>query len=427
MDAETHNLLRGGVTPSLNKTDIPFRLGILTFHSQVNYGGVLQAFALYRVLLAMGYDVRVIDHWITADNRLLMGLFVPHAKWPRLRLIRLSLLGCGLWADERRRRATRRFLRKYLTLTPYHFFAWNEMHGKELGIDCLVVGSDQVWNADWNDPRPYLLEDAPTNLLAITYAASFGMAAIPEKWMAPFREGFKRFSSIGVREPDGVGLVRSGDAKATHVLDPTQLLSAEMWHTALGLQPPRLGKKPILVCYFMRSYLEPWLMKYLPLLRRFAERQKCRVMVFLDGSGAFTSTQVALRERYPLKALRFAWAARGIEVRRAAGPREFVQAFSEATWLVSDSFHALMFASIFGVEARILRPARVERVKMFSRLTGFAEKYVKGPLFADGLEAALESLAAGPRVTYDEEALAADRERSRAWLRDALERARRAD
>lgn len=427
MDIETQSRLRGVVDSPSDKNKPPFRLGILTFHSQVNYGGVLQAFALYRVLLAMRYDACIVDRWMESNNVRLQGLFVPHAKGARFRLIRLSLLGCGLWADESRRRATRRFLRKYLTLTPYHFFAWEEMRDKELGVDCLVVGSDQVWNAVWNDPRPYLLESTPTTFKAIAYAASFGMTAIPEKWTTTFREGFKRFSAIGVREPDGVGLVCSGGAKATHVLDPTQLLSAEMWHTILGLQPPRLSKKPVLVCYFMRSYLEPWLMKYLPLLRRFAERQKCRVMVFLDGSGAFTSTQVALRELYPLKALRFAWASRGIEVRRAAGPKEFVQAFSEATWMVADSFHALMFASIFGVDARILRPERAERLKAFSRLTGFAEKYVKGPLFADGLEAALESLAAGPRVTYDEAALEADRERSRTWLRDALERARRAD
>lgn len=427
MDSEKQSCVRGGVYLPLNKGRGPFRLGILTFHSQVNYGGVLQAFALYQVLLTMGYDACIVDRWMESDNVRLQGLFVPHAKGAGFRLIRLSLLGCGLWADERRRRATRRFLRKHLILTPYHFFAWEEMHDKELGVDCLVIGSDQVWNAVWNNPCPYLLEGAPITPKAIAYAASFGMTAIPEEWMDTFRKGFKRFAAISVREQDAVALARSAEAEATYVLDPTQLLSAEMWHTILGLRTPSLGKKPVLVCYFMRSYLDPWLMKYLPLLRRFAKCQRCRVVVFLDGSGTFTSTRVALQKLYPLKALYFALATRGIEVRRAAGPREFVQAFSEATWLVSDSFHALMFASIFGVEARILRPERAERVKAFSRLTSFAEKYVKGPLFADGLEAALDSIAAGPRVTYDEEALAADRERSRAWLRDALERARRAD
>lgn len=422
MDTKTQNCLRGGGDTHLCKDKYHFRLGILTLHSQINYGGVLQAFALYRTLLAMGYDVRVVDRWVVEDNKLLMGLFVPHAKHPWSRLIRLSLLGCGLWADERRRRATRRFLREHLALTPYHFFAWEEMRGKDVGVDCLVVGSDQVWNGDWGDPRPYLLEGAPADLKAIAYAASFGMTAIPAKWMAAFREGFKRFSAIGVRELNGVTLARSAGAEATYVLDPTQLLPAEAWRTTLGLRPPRSGRKPVLVCYFMRTYLDSWLTDCSPLLRRFAKQQGCRVVVFLNGSASYVGAKIAVRERYLKKALRFAWAARGIEVRRTAGPAEFVQAFNEATWVLSDSFHALMFASIFGAESRILRPERAERVKMFSRFEGFAEKYVHGPLFADGVAAALDSLADGPRVTYDEAALEADRERSRAWLRDALNR-----
>ena len=367
----------------------------------------------------MGYDVRVVDRWLWEDNALLMGLFVQQSKNPWFRLIRLSLLGCGRWADERRRRATRRFLRERLALTPYHFFMWEEVQGKDLGVDCLVVGSDQVWNI--GNPRPYLLEGAPANLKAIAYAASFGMPAIPNEWMETFREGFKRFSAISVREQDGVDLARSAGAEATYVLDPTQLLSPIAWRTMLGLRPPRSDKKPVLVCYFIRTYLEPWLMTCLPLLRRFAKRQGCRVVLFIDESSPRIGMRKAILGCYPLKALRFALAARGIEVRRAAGPEDFVQAFSEATWMVSDSFHALMFASIFGANARILRPERAERIKMVSRLTSFAEKYVKGPLFADSVEAALDSLASGPHVTYDEVALEADRERSRAWLRDTLE------
>ena len=419
MDMKHKVAYTGGGNPSSGTDKNPFRLGILTFHSQLNYGGVLQAFALYRVLLAMGYDVRVVDRWLWEDNALLMGLFVQQSKNPWFRLIRLSLLGCGRWADERRRRATRRFLRERLALTPYHFFMWEEVQGKDLGVDCLVVGSDQVWNI--GNPRPYLLEGAPANLKAIAYAASFGMPAIPNEWMETFREGFKRFSAISVREQDGVDLARSAGAEATYVLYPTQLLSPIAWRTMLGLRPPRSDKKPVLVCYFIRTYLEPWLMTCLPLLRRFAKRQGCRVVLFIDESSPRIGMRKAILGCYPLKALRFALAARGIEVRRAAGPEDFVQAFSEATWMVSDSFHALMFASIFGANARILRPERAERIKMVSRLTSFAEKYVKGPLFADSVEAALDSLASGPHVTYDEVALEADRERSRAWLRDTLE------
>ena len=49
---------------------------------------------------------------------------------------------------------------------------------------------------------------------------------------------------------------------------------------------------------------------------------------------------------------------------------------------------------------------------------------MRGPLFAGNVGEALESFARGERVTFDEAALEADRTRSRAWLRAALDRVR---
>ena len=37
------------------------KIGILTLHSQINYGGVLQAYALQRVLRNKGYDAEEVD------------------------------------------------------------------------------------------------------------------------------------------------------------------------------------------------------------------------------------------------------------------------------------------------------------------------------------------------------------------------------
>ena len=39
------------------------KIGILTFHSQLNYGGVLQCWALQTALEDLGHEVVVIDRW----------------------------------------------------------------------------------------------------------------------------------------------------------------------------------------------------------------------------------------------------------------------------------------------------------------------------------------------------------------------------
>ena len=89
------------------------RVGILTFHSQINYGGVLQAFALQEVLLQKaGVHVKVVDYWLATKNAMLVGLFVP----PFGRAIILLLTGvlslCGRVMDSVRRIRTWRFIHK---------------------------------------------------------------------------------------------------------------------------------------------------------------------------------------------------------------------------------------------------------------------------------------------------------------------------
>ena len=38
------------------------KIGILTFHRAINYGAVLQCYALYTTLQSMGHDVEIIDY-----------------------------------------------------------------------------------------------------------------------------------------------------------------------------------------------------------------------------------------------------------------------------------------------------------------------------------------------------------------------------
>lgn len=106
------------------------RVGILTFHSQINYGGVLQAFALQEVLLQKaGVHVKVVDYWLATKNAMLVGLFVP----PFGRAIILLLTGvlslCGRVMDSVRRIRTWRFIHKRLALTDYHLETWEDLKG----------------------------------------------------------------------------------------------------------------------------------------------------------------------------------------------------------------------------------------------------------------------------------------------------------
>ena len=102
----------------------------------------------------------------------------------------------------------------------------------------------------------------------------------------------------------------------------------------------------------------------------------------------------------------------------SAGPEEFIRTFMDAEWVVANSYHALMFASIFDKNIHLIR----SKTSGMARFNRFMERYVQGPLFADTMEEALASLAHGEVVCFDQAALDVDRERSREWLRQALKK-----
>lgn len=389
------------------------RVGVLTTHSQLNYGGVLQAWAGQQALRMLGHDVSVVDRWIDSRNVTLRGPFARMSLKAWGSFLIHACFGCGQWARTVRHWRTMRFVRETMRLTPYHFHEWPDVAGKDLGLDGLVIGSDQVWHCgDWGDPSVYLLEGAPQGLHAIAYAASFGIRAIPLDWVVRFREGLRRFAAISVREAEGVTLAASVGAKATHVLDPTQLVPADAWRMlAFGRTPPSPPRRRRLVCYFLSVDLK----RVWPLLEAFAKRNDCDIHVLRDGAYA-----VRLAPRPLMKHLwfRLRTGFSSVRVRNDAGPREFLQDFAQADWIVSDSFHALMFASIFGKNVRILRPDTTARQGMFARIEEFAARYTSGPLIAPDLLSALASLAAP--ITYDLPALSAARASSLSWLRENL-------
>lgn len=398
------------------------KIGILTFHSQLNYGGVLQCWALQTALVKMGHEIVVLDRWFDANNSLLER---DYRNWGQRKWVKFwirSLFGLGDMRPWLRVRRTKKFLRQYIMRTPYHFVEWNDAP-KGLGIDAIVVGSDQVWHCgDCGDPRVYLLEDAP-EIPAIAYAASFGMTAIPQFISdsqkdieaKPFYErDLFRFKAVSCRESEGVRLCEEFGIHAEHVVDPTLLLQGEDWKPLVGSTCGEGVKKQSLVCYFLSEKVK----EAIPVLESFAKKTKCTVKVFVHHSHAdllpFPSSCTKLK----------VW-AKGIWNRLfgrvsicvSAGPKEFVKAFSDATWIVSDSFHALMFATVFKRNVRILRPKTEFRRKMFARIEEFAV-HAEGPLVAESLAEALASIRRGERVAVDAQWLEKRRALSLKFLRE---------
>ena len=115
------------------------KIGILTYHRSHNYGALLQAIALRKVLADMGHEVTFIDYW-PAYHRHMYALFSFHwmmsrkgiwSKWSYLKYC-----FCNYSARKKRKLSFDKFISEYIE--PY-------TSSMDESYDVVIHGSDQIW------------------------------------------------------------------------------------------------------------------------------------------------------------------------------------------------------------------------------------------------------------------------------------------
>ena len=385
------------------------RVGIETLHDSPNYGAVLQAYALRKHLESIGHSAFVIDRRRNVD----LSLRTPPSLRTMVRLLGLHSVDAhnGARAYASRCTRTEEFLRTRVGLSPYRFHNWRDAP-QDMGVDVIVVGSDQVWNANNHDPEDYLLSGVRDCPPGVAYAASIGMPTIPAELTTVYRAGFSRFSSIAVREHEAVDLLASMGFDAVQVVDPVLLAEGVVWDDLLIGSKERSGNT---FAYFLAEDFE----SMLPILAQEVKRTGRRVELFVDwfvrraphGIVSYLKNRTFERR----------WRNCGVDLRLDAGPLEFVRSLAAADSVLSNSYHALMFSIVFGKKIRIVRPTHPVRRQMNSRLDEFESLLASGKLVYDDLRSALAEGALSDFATFRMEALQARIAFSRNWLSSALE------
>ena len=103
------------------------------------------------------------------------------------------------------------------------------------------------------------------------------------------------------------------------------------------------------------------------------------------------------------------------------GPREFLESVLSADWVLTDSFHAVVFSALFGKNVRVLAPQTETRRMMFSRIGELEEWLLPSCDFiCKDVESALVSFVKKGRTVFDKAKIAQRRKESLSWLRRAL-------
>lgn len=302
------------------------KIGILTFHKSINYGSVLQAFALSKLLKRKGYEVEIIDYEPASYNsqyRIFEKTTSVHNIAANIR--RLSIFDI-LWKQKT---CFENFRKKYLPLSKKKFTAQNSASDFEGLYDVVICGSDQIWNVRAKDCDPIFFLPGAQKYKKIAYAASINTATYNEECCNDtLRKDILDFKYISIREHSGaekLAAFLNSDKEIKVQPDPSLLQNK---NTFEEIASGRIVKEPYIFMY-CANYQESTIRA----AQKISERLHKPVYTVLVCRSA---TQISRLKKAGIRI-----------IRDKNRPEDFISYIMNADLVLSDSFHGTAFSIIF--------------------------------------------------------------------------------
>ena len=310
------------------------KIGILTLPLSVNFGGILQAFALKTVIEGMGNTTVFLNRQYGRPGFLLLLFrFGSVIKC----FVRRYILGqkdyhvvnpFRVHYNVRTRikynySAVAEFIAKNINRTvplrsTYSFSRYCRKHK----FDCLLIGSDQVWSESYSpDIADYFLcflSDSYAPPIIVYAASGLRENIIDNPELKRCIASAKQFKAISVREKTGVGIINDiFGLKATQVLDPTLLLCPETYLELCSEYNGNIIDDDNILTDYILDYSEE---------KRNIVDDICRTLHLKNIS---ILPQVFEEEEFPLSV------------------EKWLFQISNADFVVTDSYHGCIFSIIF--------------------------------------------------------------------------------
>ena len=292
------------------------KIGLVTFHTPINYGAILQGYALMSYLSNYG-DVEVVDY-NTKHLRQLYGVIKKPIgirawlKFPK------SVL--DIPSKTKKHFSFHSFIKKNYRLSA-RCNDYTDIQRKIEDYDVWFTGSDQVFNPTRIDEERnvFYLCFIKNSVPKFSYAASFGMKNIPEKDRMFVSSALSSFSQISVREKSGINIVKELSGKESEVtLDPVFLQDEIFWLKQANYDIKQ--NRPFILYYKLLGDSTGDF-----LVERISKNNNLKVVVI--------SEQNVINKNW--------------KILKSASPNIFLSCFSKADFVVTDSFHGVAFSIIF--------------------------------------------------------------------------------
>lgn len=327
------------------------KIGIVSIFRTGNYGGTLQAYALVKAINdnKMG-QAETINYCCDAIKGRIDGKYLRRAGFARTAAALVDK-ACYMPRMKNMNRFIDSFVQKP-ELTKSDLAALNDCY------DVFLSGSDQLWNPDIQQDDYFYLQDFVTDAeKKCSYASSFGKKELPEACKETYREFLGDFRVITVREKAGADIVeRLLGTRPQIVLDPTLLLTAQQWETIL---PPRRVQGP---------YVFTYRLTYSLMLTQAAAKAQQEI-------GGHVIAVPFLLGHCPKQ-----------KMCPSLDSLEWVRGIHDAEYIVTDSFHGVVFSILFSRPFYYLVTTSTARERL-SRLETLLESLGLCDRIVDSVEA----------------------------------------
>jgi hypothetical protein len=307
------------------------KIAISTIVDYDNYGNRLQNYALQEVLKKEGHEVVTVKNYYKQELSILGKIQNALSEGTLTEKVYKKILN-KLSATSRKKSQEQNllnlkreenflnFTKKYIAETEYSIDQNTKDFSFFYQYDLFVIGSDQVWNYNFNRFSEYDFVSY-TDKPKISYAASFGVSEVNEDFQELFKQGLNSLDYISVREEAGKDIIKRLTNKDVDVvLDPTLLLSKEDW-LEITTDNLKIDKK-----FFLTYFLDKPSEKTKLYIEEYAKKNNCLIKNLADRTD------------------RELW---------CEDPAGFVSLFSQAQAVFTDSFHACVFSIIFEKEFEV--------------------------------------------------------------------------
>ena len=339
------------------------RIGIITQPLHYNYGGLLQNFALQKVLEDMGHCPVTLDVYSNNKHLLTRSLIFCNTLLHFLIGKKGNRKFFPFIPDQKARdfasKETLKFVRNHIKVAHLPHRALSS-YCRNQSLEGYVVGSDQVWRPMYN---PFILDSylyfarKENSIKRIAYAVSFGVDS--NEYRANLISRCKglvsMFDIITVREESGIKLCKDiFGIDVKQALDPTLLLKADDYITRLELK--KTDDKQNIFYYLLDSDNNK-----LKFIDSISEQYHSRKYTVSAKKQFSRFTKAPLTEDYIYPKV-----------------EKWLEAILNAEFVITDSFHCMVFAIIFNKPFWVLSNGQRGNTRFLSLLDnlGLRNRYI---------------------------------------------------